>query len=454
MLTLRALGAAGITLNRLTQRYSYSDGSKEETTENISFNIPAGSSIEEKKEIVISEILRNRLLAGVNLATFTLTYEFSGYDTYSNPVRAAVSILVEIRSTTSEEGIIFTISAISLQLPIPYPSAYNLNDEIRPDLIITATGKGAITGRIFIDGNCIGGFTQAISENTTLRLSPIITSIQGRQTLRVELRSPTFLSTAITYEVNKVEDPIISLSGLVLLENIAELSHIDVSAAPASGRYTLNGSATISIISLGMKLPVNISNLEISLNTTNLKLSIIHSGRVYAQNLADKLFSLFEGLLPIKEVNFGLDGNIRRLTLDGRIKLPAPLGIADEFKLDKRFEVTKEGVIGIASARVATICKIDCGIFNLRLKKLTLSAFIQDNAQQFALSTNVDFSIPTLPALKDIPLSDMLINPAGSFSEDIVLPSAPTFNLGEVQITLDKAFTTPSFSFLLICHAL
>ncbi|MFH1096773.1 MAG: fibronectin type III domain-containing protein [Candidatus Desantisbacteria bacterium] len=438
-INLQVLGASGITLNRLIKKFTYTNGTIEESpAETISINIPAGAILQQIKEIIITPELRTRVLAGRTVGTFTITYQFSGYDAYSNPVQTLVNILVELRSTASEERIPFSISAISLTMPAPHPAAYNLHDVVYANLMITATGEGNVTGQVFIDGILMGEFSQRISGGTTLQIGSLTTSAAGKHTLRIEIIIPRFLSTEASYNVTKVEDPITKLSRLLLLDGIAELTDIDITAAPSSisGRYTLNGIGTISITPLKIILPVKLTDLQIALDSTDISRSTLLAGTVHTQDLTDKLFDLFEGLLPIKELNFGMVDSKWQLMLSGAVKLPESLGNTSVFNLDTAFKVSINGLIGTASTKGTSVCLLDPGIFKLQVKQLTVAASICDSKQEFALHADADFFIPSLPALSKVPLTNMLIKPDGSFSGSITLSSAPSFTLGELNVTL------------------
>jgi hypothetical protein len=176
-----------------------------------------------------------------------------------------------------------------------------------------------------------------------------------KHTIRVEIVDPTALSTEANYEVSReAQIPAFTLSELILIADTAKLSEFNFSSTEREGntnRYTLNGTAKLTLISLDNQRVenVNIENLKIAYNDSDPKNSEIRSGRVIKEvdETAEPLFKKWKDCLVIRKVEYNYpEGSSTRpdfLSLSGMLHLPY---LDQDLYQINDLHLNKDGIVG------------------------------------------------------------------------------------------------------------
>ena len=351
-----ATGPQGVNLTTLIYRREYSDGTSEEIPVVISQRIEAGARVDITRDITIDDATRTRVLAGKTTGTFDLVATFRGNDDSGNAVSGSTTISVEIRSGAPE---VFTVSNLRVQFTATSPFA--IGQEVRGKILLDASGSvpGDVKGVIYLDGNSWRSFGVRIKETGENEfdsdLLPTSASDVGKHTIRVEIVDPTALSAEANYEVSsEAQIPAFNLSELILIVDTAKLSDFHFSSTEREGntnRYTLNGTAKLTLISLDNQQVenVNIENLKIAYNNSDPKNSEIRSGRVIKEvdETAEPLFKKWKDCLVIRKVEYNYpEGSPTRpdfLSLSGMLHLPY---LEQDLYQINDLHMNKDGIVG------------------------------------------------------------------------------------------------------------
>ncbi|MBC7328451.1 hypothetical protein H5T87_10125 [bacterium] len=354
---ITATGALGVNLTALTLRKEYRDGTSEETPEVISQRIEAGGSVEMPRTITLDDATRTRVLAGGTSGTFDILATFSGNDDSGNAVSGSARISIEVRSGAPEA---FTVSNLRIQFTANSPFA--ITQEVRARVLMDASGTlpGDVRGVIYLDGNRWRSFGVRLRESgeNEFETDPLPTadSDVGRHTIRVEIVEPTALSAQANYEVSReAQLPTFTLNELILIADTAKLTNFNFPSPPQregnTNRYTLNGTAKLTIISLDNQQvsDVTIENLKIEYNQSDPKNSTIRSGRVIKEvdETAQPLFKKWKDALVIRKVEYNYpEGSPTKpdyLSLSGMLHIPY---LDQDIYQINDLHCTKDGIVG------------------------------------------------------------------------------------------------------------